>query len=96
MRSRCSGDPIPRLTYQPEEEATWAQALTQLQRIIPKYACKEFVSAFDEMGFRADHVPQLQEMHEALQARSGWSVRPVAGLMHPREFLNGLAFKCAS
>jgi phenylalanine-4-hydroxylase len=28
-----------------------------------------------------------------LAASTGWHVRPVAGLMHPREFLAGLAFK---
>ena len=25
---------------------------------------------------------------------TGWQIRPVAGLLHPRDFLNGLAFKC--
>jgi phenylalanine-4-hydroxylase len=38
-------------------------------------------------------VPQLQDISEVLQQSSGWQVRPVAGLMHPRDFLNGLAFK---
>ena len=28
-------------------------------------------------------------------AVQGWSIRPTAGLMHPRDFLNGMAFKCA-
>lgn len=38
-------------------------------------------------------VPQLQEMSDVLQATTGWSIRPVAGLMHPRDFLAGFAFK---
>lgn len=38
-------------------------------------------------------VPQLQEMSDALTAATGWRIRPVAGLMHPRHFLAGLAFK---
>ena len=92
----CSGVRIPDLAYLPEEKETWAHALTELQRIIPKYACKEYVEAFEAIGFRPDQVPQLQEMHELLQRQSGWNVRPVAGLMHPRDFLNGLAFKCGS
>lgn len=28
-----------------------------------------------------------------LEAETGWRIRPVAGLLHPRDFLNGLAFK---
>ena len=27
------------------------------------------------------------------QAETGWGVRPVAGLLHPRDFLNGLYFR---
>jgi phenylalanine-4-hydroxylase len=91
----CRGERIPDLDYLPEERATWAAALSELQQIIPKYGCREFVDAFNRIGFRTDSVPQLQAMHELLQAHTGWSVRPVAGLMHPRDFLNGLAFKCA-
>lgn len=43
---------------------------------------------------REDEVPQLQDISETLKAATGWQVRPVAGLMHPRDFLNGLAFRC--
>ncbi len=42
---------------------------------------------------REDEVPQLQHISDVLTATTGWRVRPVAGLMHPRDFLNGLAFK---
>ena len=28
-----------------------------------------------------------------LRAQTGWQIRPVAGLLHPRDFLNGLAFR---
>ena len=28
-----------------------------------------------------------------MQAETGWGVRPVAGLLHPRDFLNGLYFR---
>lgn len=46
-----------------------------------------------QFGFSEHEVPQLQRMSEVLTARTGWTIRPVAGLMHPRDFLAGLAFK---
>lgn len=93
MAAVCRGKPIAAVEYLPEEVTTWGIALEQLQDLVPRYGCAEFVQAFCDMGFKPDTVPQLQDVHEQLQAATGWSIRPVAGLMHPREFLNGLAFK---
>lgn len=38
-------------------------------------------------------MPQLQDVSDMLHGLTGWQVRPVAGLMHPRDFLAGLAFR---
>ena len=38
-------------------------------------------------------VPQLEHLSQILKRETGWQIRPVAGLLHPRDFLNGLAFK---
>lgn len=38
-------------------------------------------------------VPQLEDLSQILRRETGWQIRPVAGLLHPRDFLNGLAFK---
>lgn len=89
----CSGQPIPRIDYTPEETAVWTYVMNELLGMFPQHACTEFQSSWRELGFRADEVPQLQDVSEWLHARSGWRIRPVAGLLHPRDFLNGLAFK---
>lgn len=86
-------DPIPAIKYTAEEVETWATVLRQLRSSIPKWACKEYIKTYEALGFREDCPPQLQEMNEALQYATGWSIRPTAGLMHPRQFLNGLAFR---
>ena len=88
----CSGGPIAEVEYLPEEVATWGTMLEQLRELVPRYGCAEFARSYRDMHFDAARVPQLQEVHERLQAATGWSLRPVAGLMHPRDFLNGLAF----
>ena len=38
-------------------------------------------------------APQLEDLSQVLRRTTGWQIRPVAGLMAPRDFLNGLAFR---
>ncbi|KAI8464705.1 MAG: aromatic amino acid hydroxylase [Monoraphidium minutum] len=92
-RAHEIGDPIPRIEYTPEEVAVWGAALRELQRLFPGAACREFLQTYPLLGFREDEIPQLQDISDVLASTSGWRVRPVAGLMHPRDFLAGLAFK---
>ncbi|KAK9823527.1 hypothetical protein WJX72_003415 [[Myrmecia] bisecta] len=87
------GDPIPCLRYTPEEVKTWGTCLHELKKLYPTHACDEYLRTFPLFGFREDRVPQLDDMSRVLQQHTGWQIRPVAGLLHPRDFLNGLAFK---
>eukprot|EP00891_Asterochloris_glomerata_P001106 jgi/Astpho2/1106/fgenesh1_pm.00020_%23_3_t len=87
------GDPIPRIDYTPEERQTWATVLQELTRLYPTHACNEFLSNWPKFDFKEDEVPQLEDMSRILKQHTGWQIRPVAGLLHPRDFLNGLAFK---
>jgi len=48
----CSGDPIPRIDYTPEEVAVWGTALANLKGMYPKHACKEFNRALPKFNFR--------------------------------------------
>jgi phenylalanine-4-hydroxylase len=86
-------DPIPRVEYTPEEVEVWGTAITKLKALFPTHACREYNRSVGMFNFREDEVPQLQDISETLKAATGWQVRPVAGLMHPRDFLNGLAFR---
>ncbi|KAK3246987.1 hypothetical protein CYMTET_43503 [Cymbomonas tetramitiformis] len=92
-RSHKVGQEIPRLQYTDTEIATWKEILDSLEEFFPRFACKEYLDAYALCDFSKEEVPQLQDMSELLQKQSGWSIRPVAGLLHPRDFLNGLAFK---
>ncbi|KXZ45337.1 hypothetical protein GPECTOR_56g434 [Gonium pectorale] len=87
------GTAITDVEYTPEEVATWNAVLAQLRELLPRHACREYLRCLSLFDFRPGKVPQLEEMNAVLQCSTGWTVRPVAGLMHPRHFLAGLAFK---
>ena len=81
------------MEYTETERATWAAALHQLRDLYPTYACQEFNRSFPKFRFTEDHVPQLEDISSVIHEETGWQIRPTSGLMHPRDFLNGLAFK---
>eukprot|EP01018_Ginkgo_biloba_P015690 Gb_14232 [translate_table: standard] len=87
------GEPIPSIDYTNEETHVWEVAFKELSRLYPTHACKEYLETFSLFNFSHDRVPQLEELSQVLQHHTGWKIRPVAGLLHPRQFLNALAFK---
>ena len=46
-----------------------------------------------EAGYRADNIPQLEDINTYLKKKTGFQIRPVAGYLSPRDFLAGLAFR---
>lgn len=92
-RTHEIGQPIPRIAYTPREIETWGIALRRLQELYPTHACTQFLENFPKFGFREDEVPQLEDLHQLLKGLTDWNIRPVAGLLHPRDFLAGLAFR---
>ena len=62
-----------------------------------QYACREFLHALDLMkkhcGYGRDQIPQQEDISKFLQRRTNFRMRPVAGLLSSRDFLNGLAFR---
>jgi phenylalanine-4-hydroxylase len=87
------GEPIPCVDYSAEETRVWGVVLNTLVNLYPTHACKEYTDSYKLFNFKPDHIPQLQELSEVLEQTTGWRIRPVAGLLHPRDFLNGLAFR---
>ncbi|PSC71499.1 chloroplast phenylalanine hydroxylase [Micractinium conductrix] len=92
-RSHRIGEPIPHISYTAEEVAVWGSALTRLEHLFQQHACKEFQRSWPLFDLRPDAVPQLEDLSQVLQGTTGFRIRPVAGLLHPRDFLNGLAFR---
>ncbi|GAB0489605.1 hypothetical protein MMPV_000830 [Pyropia vietnamensis] len=81
------GDPLPVVAYAPSETATWTAVWAQLA------ALRAAGGGGGEGVLSGDAIPQLGGVDAWLHDRTGWRVRPVGGLLSPRDFLNGLGAK---
>eukprot|EP01039_Chlorochromonas_danica_P004872 gene4872-5340_t len=98
VAKQCSiRDPIPLIDYTKEEIQTWGVIYNKLADVHRRYACKEYLHIKEllekECGFGPDQIPQARDLSDFLKARTGFTLRPVAGLLSSRDFLNGLAFR---
>jgi phenylalanine-4-hydroxylase len=89
--------PIPRVVYTDDEISVWTAVWDQMDPLLEKHACKEYLAALKQMkkhcGYSRDRIPQQQDISEYLLRRTNFRMRPVAGLLSSRDFLNGLAFR---
>lgn len=91
------GDPIPIVEYTAEENAVWREVYGTLKSLHARYACREYLAALAELerycGYDENAIPQGKDINDFLYSRTGFRLRPVAGLLGSRDFLNGLAFR---
>lgn len=85
------------IDYCDTENQTWTSVFNTVLDLMPKHACMEYRKVFknlqDEGIFRADRIPQLQEMSDFMKCKTGFTLRPAAGLLTARDFLASLAFR---
>ncbi|XP_065664050.1 protein henna-like isoform X2 [Hydra vulgaris] len=91
------GQVIPRITYTSQEIETWNSLFKILTEKYPIYASKEVNTMFPLLvkncGYRVGNIPQLEDVSNFLKERTGFTIRPVAGMLSSRDFLAGLALR---
>jgi phenylalanine-4-hydroxylase len=96
-REFVHGSQIPDVDYTTEEVSTWRTVFRKLTGLYPRLACKEHNEAITELleaGLLGEtKIPQLQALSEYTKMKTGFTFRPVTGLLSARDFLNALAFR---
>jgi len=91
------GEPLPRVTYTEEEIGVWNTVFTELTKLYPTHACREvnymLPLLVENCNYRVGAIPQLEDVSKFLKDCTGFTLRPVAGLLSSRDFLAGLAFR---
>lgn len=65
--------------------------------MFPDHACREHQHVFpllvQNCSYNDKQIPQLEQVSNFLKDCTGFTLRPVMGLLTSRDFLNGLAFR---
>ena len=95
-RRHRHGCPYPAVAYTDAEHALWRKVYGHLAPLAAACACAQYRRALAAMerdcGYR-EGIPDGASVSAFLEARTGFRLRPVAGLLRPRDFLAGLAFR---
>eukprot|EP00658_Telonema_sp_P-2_P009564 TRINITY_DN1356_c0_g1_i4.p1 TRINITY_DN1356_c0_g1~~TRINITY_DN1356_c0_g1_i4.p1 ORF type:complete len:486 (-),score=91.47 TRINITY_DN1356_c0_g1_i4:483-1940(-) len=91
------GQPLPVVDYTLEETQTWGAVYTRLKQQSQTMACDEYLASMNSfekyVEFGPDKIPQIRDISDFLQQETGFQLRPIAGLLSARDFLNALAFR---
>ncbi|MBC3766430.1 phenylalanine 4-monooxygenase [Neptunicella marina] len=76
-----------------EENQIWHDLIERQLTVIEGRACQQYVDGLALLDLPKGRIPQLSEINEILQARTGWKVTQVPALIDFDEFFRMLANK---
>ena len=78
-------------SYTAADHSVWRTLFRRQREILVGRACSEFLASQDEMGMGEDAIPKFSELNRQLQARTGWQIIGVEGLLPELAFFEHLA-----
>lgn len=84
------GRPVAPVPYSDDEHAVWRLVKPELAAQHRSHATMEIVAAGEAFEIATDHVPQLDEVTDALAPLTGYAFEPVPGLVSPAVFYGSL------
>lgn len=90
------GQTIPDVAYTKEETELWCNIYKKLSRLQKEAMCDRFLSNIEELSKEVkidQRIPQLNELSNYLNKKTGFTIKPTHGILSQREFLNAFAFK---
>jgi len=76
--------------YTPAEHALWRKLYDRQMRLVPQYACEEFLHALDRLEVSGG-VPRFETISRKLRRATGWELVAVPGLIPDLAFFEHLA-----
>ena len=78
-------------SYTPTDHAVWRTLFRRQRDILAGRACAEFLASQDQMGIGENNIPKFSDLNQQLQARTGWQLVGVEGLLPELSFFEHLA-----
>ncbi|PVU92523.1 hypothetical protein BB561_003762 [Smittium simulii] len=92
-----SGQKLPHIEYTQSEKDTWKVIYNALKEAYKGRACAEHLHILPLLekncGYSPDNIPQIEDISNFLKDCTGFTLRPVMGLLTSRDFLNAFAFR---
>jgi phenylalanine-4-hydroxylase len=77
--------------YTPEQHAIWRELVLRRMPQLEEHASSVYLDGFEQIGLKADALPDLKAVSARLKPRTGWSSTPVSGFLPADAFFEMLA-----
>ena len=79
--------------YTGEDFKVWRILFNKRLENLQGIVAEEFLIALKDLNFRAEKIPNFNEINKTLRNTTGWSIKTVANISPPKEFFSFLSMK---